>query len=217
MYILNLSCQHVMIASPIITVHYRNSICTITAVQTTLTYVIEITYSRGYRKMRGYFCSYPVPNYIYLPAPVRPAPTRSCAARVAWAAAARAAPARLPPALRRSRAAPAAPAWSRACATRPHSARSPELWPPAARGHPPQLRAAHAYARTRAPECAALPPPASACHCAEPSGGGERERGTKRRERRPLTLAHSYSCRAVEIRVEKQRRRRIGILPRTCA
>jgi hypothetical protein len=36
--------------------HYcslQNSICTITAVQTTLTYVIEITYSRGYRKMRG--------------------------------------------------------------------------------------------------------------------------------------------------------------------
>jgi hypothetical protein len=63
---LNLSCQHVMKASPIITVHYRNSICTITAVQTTLTYVIEITYSRGYRKMRGYDLRspYPAPNHI---------------------------------------------------------------------------------------------------------------------------------------------------------
>jgi hypothetical protein len=30
-----------MKASPIITVHYRNSICTITAVQATLAYVIE--------------------------------------------------------------------------------------------------------------------------------------------------------------------------------
>jgi hypothetical protein len=46
MYILNLSCQHVMKAFPIITVHYRNSICTIIAVQTTLTYIIEVTYSR---------------------------------------------------------------------------------------------------------------------------------------------------------------------------
>jgi hypothetical protein len=54
MYILNLSCQHIVKASPIITVHYRNSICIITAVQTTLTYVIEIMYSRGYRKMRGW-------------------------------------------------------------------------------------------------------------------------------------------------------------------
>jgi hypothetical protein len=53
MYILNLSCQHVMKVSEIITVHYRNSICTITAVQTTLTYVIETTYSRGYRKNAG--------------------------------------------------------------------------------------------------------------------------------------------------------------------
>jgi hypothetical protein len=42
-----------MKASPISTVHYRNSICTITAVQTMLTYVIEITYSRGYRKNAG--------------------------------------------------------------------------------------------------------------------------------------------------------------------
>jgi hypothetical protein len=35
-----------MKASTIITVHYRNSICTITAVQTTLTYIIETTYSQ---------------------------------------------------------------------------------------------------------------------------------------------------------------------------
>jgi hypothetical protein len=54
LYIMDLSCQHVMKASPNITVRYRNSICTITAVQTMLTYVIETTYSRGYRKMRGY-------------------------------------------------------------------------------------------------------------------------------------------------------------------
>jgi hypothetical protein len=53
MYILNLSCQHIIKASPNITVHYRNNICTITAVQTTLTYVIETTYSRGYRKNAG--------------------------------------------------------------------------------------------------------------------------------------------------------------------
>jgi hypothetical protein len=56
MYILNLSCQHVMKASPIITVHYRNNICTITAVQTTLTYVIETTYSRGTAKCGGMNC-----------------------------------------------------------------------------------------------------------------------------------------------------------------
>jgi hypothetical protein len=49
----NLSCQHVMKASPIITVCYRNSICTITAVQTMLTYVIEATYSRGTAKYEG--------------------------------------------------------------------------------------------------------------------------------------------------------------------
>jgi hypothetical protein len=63
---MNLSCQHVMKASPIITVYYRNSICTITAVQTTLTYVIETTYSRGYRKMRGYEqrSPYPALNHI---------------------------------------------------------------------------------------------------------------------------------------------------------
>jgi hypothetical protein len=52
-YPMNLSCQHAMKASPIITVHYSNSICTITAVQTMLTYIIETTYLRGYRKMRG--------------------------------------------------------------------------------------------------------------------------------------------------------------------
>jgi hypothetical protein len=60
-YIPNLSCQHVMKASPIITVHYRNSICTITAVQTTLTYVIEITYSRGYRKNAGVWTAIAIP------------------------------------------------------------------------------------------------------------------------------------------------------------
>jgi hypothetical protein len=63
---MNLSCQHVMKVFPIITVHYRNSICTITAVQTMLTLVIETTYSRGYRKMRGYEqrSPYPAPNHI---------------------------------------------------------------------------------------------------------------------------------------------------------
>jgi hypothetical protein len=55
-----------MKASPIITVHYRNSICTVAAVQTTLAYVIETTYSRGYRKMRGYEqrSPYPTPNHL---------------------------------------------------------------------------------------------------------------------------------------------------------
>jgi hypothetical protein len=55
-----------MKAFPDITVYYRNSICTITAVQTTLTYVIETTYSQGYRKMRGYEqrSPYPAPNHI---------------------------------------------------------------------------------------------------------------------------------------------------------
>jgi hypothetical protein len=63
---MNLSCQHVMKAFLIINVHYRNSIRTITAVQTTLTCVIETTYSQGYRKMRGYEQRppYPVPNHI---------------------------------------------------------------------------------------------------------------------------------------------------------
>jgi hypothetical protein len=42
-----------MKASSNITVHYRNSICTITAVQTTLSYVIEITYSRNTAKCGG--------------------------------------------------------------------------------------------------------------------------------------------------------------------
>jgi hypothetical protein len=64
-YPMNLSCQHVMKAFPFITTHYRKSICTITAVQTTLAYVIETTYSRGYRKMRGYEqrSPYPAPNH----------------------------------------------------------------------------------------------------------------------------------------------------------
>jgi hypothetical protein len=63
---MNLSCQHVMKAFPNITIHYRNSIRTISAVRTTLTYVIETTYSRGYRKMRGYEqrSPYPMPNHI---------------------------------------------------------------------------------------------------------------------------------------------------------
>jgi hypothetical protein len=42
-----------MKASSNITIHYRNSICTITAAQTTLTYVIETTYSRNTAKCRG--------------------------------------------------------------------------------------------------------------------------------------------------------------------
>jgi hypothetical protein len=55
-----------MKAFPNSTVHYRNSICTITAVHTTLTYVIETTYLRGYREMRGYEqqSPYPAPNHI---------------------------------------------------------------------------------------------------------------------------------------------------------
>jgi hypothetical protein len=63
---MNLSWQHDMKVSPNSTVHYRNSNCTITAVQTTLTYVIETTYSRGYRKMRGYAqrSPYLAPNHI---------------------------------------------------------------------------------------------------------------------------------------------------------
>jgi hypothetical protein len=42
-----------MKASSNITVHYRNSIYTITAVQTTFTYVIETTYSRNTAKCGG--------------------------------------------------------------------------------------------------------------------------------------------------------------------
>jgi hypothetical protein len=52
-YPLNLSCQHVIKAFPSIIVHYRNIICTIIAAQTTLTYVIETTYSRGTAKCGG--------------------------------------------------------------------------------------------------------------------------------------------------------------------
>jgi hypothetical protein len=61
MYILNLSCQHVMKASPNITVHYRNSIYTITAVQTTLTYVIETTYSRRVPQNAGAWTAIAIP------------------------------------------------------------------------------------------------------------------------------------------------------------
>jgi predicted benzoate:H+ symporter BenE len=42
-----------MKASLNITVHYRSSICTITAVQTTVTYVIEATYSWNTAKCGG--------------------------------------------------------------------------------------------------------------------------------------------------------------------
>jgi hypothetical protein len=42
-----------MKAFPNSTVHYRNNICTITVVQTTLTYVIETMYSRGTAKCGG--------------------------------------------------------------------------------------------------------------------------------------------------------------------
>jgi hypothetical protein len=58
---MNLSCQHVMKASPNITIHYRNNICTITAVQTMLTYVIETTYSRGYHKNAGVWTAIAIP------------------------------------------------------------------------------------------------------------------------------------------------------------
>jgi hypothetical protein len=58
---MNLLCQHVMKAFPIITVCYRNSICTITAIQTTLTYVIETTYSRGYGKNAGVWTAIAIP------------------------------------------------------------------------------------------------------------------------------------------------------------
>jgi hypothetical protein len=63
---MNLPWQHDMKAFPNSIVHYRNSICTIIIVQTTLTYIIETTYSQGYRKMRGYEqrSPYPAPNHI---------------------------------------------------------------------------------------------------------------------------------------------------------
>jgi hypothetical protein len=64
---MNLSWQHDMKASPNSTVRYRNSICTITAVQTTLTYVIETTYSRGYEQRSPYPAPKPyTPNIINL-------------------------------------------------------------------------------------------------------------------------------------------------------
>jgi hypothetical protein len=63
---MNLSWQHNMKASPNSTVLYRISIRTITAVRTTLIYVVKTTYSQGYRKMRGYEqrSPYPAPNHI---------------------------------------------------------------------------------------------------------------------------------------------------------
>ena len=61
---MNLSWQHDMKAFPNITVHYRNSIRTIPAVRTTLTYATEIAYSRGYRHRREHEqrSPCPVPN-----------------------------------------------------------------------------------------------------------------------------------------------------------
>jgi hypothetical protein len=50
---MNLSWQHGMKASPNSTVHYRNSICTITVVQTTLTYVVKQRIHRGTAKCGG--------------------------------------------------------------------------------------------------------------------------------------------------------------------
>jgi hypothetical protein len=63
---MNLSWQHDMKAFPSSTVHYRNSIRTITAVQTTLTYVVKQRIHGGTAKMRGYEqrSPYPVPNHI---------------------------------------------------------------------------------------------------------------------------------------------------------
>jgi hypothetical protein len=63
---MNLSCQHVMKASPNINVHYRNSIRTIPVIRTMLTYVTSAMYSRGYRMKRGYEqrSPYPVPPNI---------------------------------------------------------------------------------------------------------------------------------------------------------
>jgi hypothetical protein len=61
---MNLSCQHVMKAFPFITVHYRNSICTITAVQTTLAYVIETRIHGGTAKCGDVAVHTPLPNYI---------------------------------------------------------------------------------------------------------------------------------------------------------
>jgi hypothetical protein len=86
-------------------------------------------------------------------------------------------------------AAPAAPAWSRACAARPRSARSPEPGPPAAAARRPPLRPyARARARRSAAACFRLP----LCRA---GWRRERERGTKRRERdahsRSLTPAHA--------------------------
>jgi hypothetical protein len=50
-----------MKASPIITVHYRNSICTITAVQTMLTYIVETTYSWGVPQYAGVWTAIAIP------------------------------------------------------------------------------------------------------------------------------------------------------------
>jgi hypothetical protein len=63
---MNLSWQHDMKVFPNSTVHYRNSICSISTVRTTLAYVTSATYSRGYRLKRGYEqrSPYPAPNHI---------------------------------------------------------------------------------------------------------------------------------------------------------
>jgi hypothetical protein len=50
---MNLSWQHDMKAFPNSTVHYRNSICTITAVQTMLTYVVKQRIHGGTAKCGG--------------------------------------------------------------------------------------------------------------------------------------------------------------------
>jgi hypothetical protein len=50
---MNLSWQHDMKASPNSTVHFRKSICTITAVQTTLTYVVKQHIHGGTAKCEG--------------------------------------------------------------------------------------------------------------------------------------------------------------------
>jgi hypothetical protein len=63
---MNLSWQHDMKASPSSTIHYRNSIRTISAVRMTLAYVTFVTYSWGYRIKREYEqrSPHPVPNHI---------------------------------------------------------------------------------------------------------------------------------------------------------
>jgi hypothetical protein len=57
-----------MKASPNNTVYYRNSIRTITAVRTTLTYVVKTMYSRGYHKNAGVWTAIAIPSAeLYTP------------------------------------------------------------------------------------------------------------------------------------------------------